>query len=119
MPANAKQNIQTLDDVIKLNALNPRKLAEKYSPKLFAYMQNPKKLANSLNPLVIIAICFIVTGAIVAFIAVCATKLKEKLPNRLIKMIERVKSLFVFGLLISSLQTGYLNMWISTNLSIL
>jgi hypothetical protein len=38
MPANAKQIIQTLDSVMKLDALNPRNLAEKYSPKLYAYM---------------------------------------------------------------------------------
>ena len=104
---------------MKLDALNPRKLAEKYSPKLYAYMQNPKKWLSSLNPLVTITIGVIFAGAFVAGIGVCATKLKEKLPDRLIKMINKVKTLFVFGLLISSLQTGYLNMWISTNLGIL
>ena len=38
MPAVAKQMIQTLDGIMKLDALNPRKMAEKYSPRLYAYI---------------------------------------------------------------------------------
>jgi hypothetical protein len=45
----------------------------------------------------------IITGIIVSLIAVFATKLKDRLPDYLIKITDKIKALFVFGLLISSL----------------
>ena len=118
MPAIAKQTIKSLDGVLKLDAINPKQLAEKYSPRVAAYMSDPKRLISSLNPLLLIVICVIVMGAVVAVVSVCTTKLKNRLPERIIKVIDRIKAKFMFNILISSLQTGYLNLWISTNLKI-
>ncbi len=60
-------------------------------------------MVNSLSPLVIIVVGVIITGIIVSLIAVFATKLKDRLPDYLIKITDKIKALFVFGLLISSL----------------
>ena len=57
-------------------------------------------------------------GAVVAVISVFTTKLKNRLPERLVKTIDNMKARFMFNLLIASLQTGYLNLWISTNIKI-
>ncbi len=57
-------------------------------------------------------------GAGVAVVSFCTTKLKNRLPERLVKIIDMIKAKFMFNLLISSLQTGYLNLWISANIKI-
>ena len=49
MPAIAKQTIKSLDGVLKLDAINPKQLAEKYSPRVAAYMSDPKRLIGYLN----------------------------------------------------------------------
>ena len=65
------------------------------------------------------AIGVVILGMIVGFISLCSTKLKDKLPSRLIRIIDKIKSVFFFNVIISSLQTGYLDLWISTNKQIL
>ena len=97
-----------------MEALNPKTLANKYSPKLAAYLNDPKTLVSSLNPLVMIAIGVVTLSMIVGLFSLCSTKLKDKLPARLIKIIEKIKSFFIFNVIISSLQTSYLDLWIST-----
>ena len=104
---------------MKLSALDIKKLAGKLNnEKLVAYMEDPKRLISSLNPLILIVIIVIGLGAVVAVISFCTTKLKNKLPERLVKMIDNIQSRFMFNILISSLQAGYLNLWISTNVKI-
>ena len=119
MPAIAKQTIQNLAGILTLDAINPKQLAGKYNPNLAAYMSDPKRLISSLNPLLLIVIGVIVLGALIAVISVCTTKLKNRLPERFVKAIDRIKAQFMYNILISSLQTGYLNLWISTNLKVL
>ena len=54
-------------------------------------------------------------GAVVAVISVFTTKLKNRLPERLVKTIDNLKARFMFNVFIASLQTSYLNLWISTH----
>jgi hypothetical protein len=81
-------------------------------------MEDPKRLISSKNPLLLIVISVIGTGAGVVVVSFCTTKLKNRLPEKLVKTIDMIKAKFMFNLLISSLQTGYLNLWISTNMKI-
>ena len=104
---------------MKLSAFDIKKLAKQLNnEKLVAIMEDPKRLISSLNPLLLIVISVISFGALIAVISVCTTKLKNRLPERLVKTIDNMKARFMFNLLIASLQTGYLNLWISTNIKI-
>ena len=81
-------------------------------------MEDPKRLISSLNLLCLIIICVIVLGAVVEVVSVCTTKLKKRLPERLVKLFDKNRDWFMFNLLISSLSAGYLYLWIFTNLKI-
>ena len=114
MPAVAKQTVKSLDGVIRMDAINPKTLLSKYAPKVSAYLNDKNKLLASLNPFVIIAVGVICVGMVVAVISVIATKAKERLPAFLIRAIDKLKAIFLFNLIIVSLQTSYLNLCIST-----
>ena len=103
MPAVAKQTVKCLDGVVKMDAINPKNLLAKYAPKVFAYLNDPKKLLASLNPLVMIAVGVLCVGALVAVISVLATKVKERLPAFLTRAIAKLKTIFLFNLIIVSL----------------
>ena len=114
MPAVAKQTVKSLDGVIRMDAINPKDLLDKYAPKLSAYLNDPTKFLASLNPLVMIAVGVICIGMVVAVVSVLVTKAKERLPAFLIRAIEKLKAIFLFNLIIVSLKTSYLNLCIST-----
>ena len=81
-------------------------------------MEDPKRLISSLNPLLLIVISVISFGALIAVISVCTTKLKNRLPERLVKTIDNLKARFMFNVFIASLQTSYQNLWISAHIKI-
>lgn len=81
-------------------------------------MEDPKWLINSFNPLLLIVISVIALGALIAVVSVCTAKLKDRLPKRLVQLIDKIRVRFMFNLLIAALQTGYLDLWISTNFKI-
>jgi hypothetical protein len=102
---------------MKLSALDVKILAAKLgNEKIVAYIEDPKRLINSFNPLLLIVISVIGLGAVVTVFSVCINKWKNQLPERFVKIIDKIKAQFIFNLLISSLQVGYLNLWISINL---
>jgi hypothetical protein len=41
MPAIAKNTLQNINGVIILDALNPKKLLQRFVPKAYAYLSNP------------------------------------------------------------------------------
>ena len=97
-----------------MDALDPKKLMEKFAPKMHAYFEDPSKLVGNLNPLVLIAFGVILLGAVVFLAALFTTKYKHKVPAVVLKLVDKMKTLLLFNMIILSLQTSYLDLWIST-----
>ena len=115
MPATCEQITKSIRGVLTIDALDPVKLIQKTKPALASKLLDPNSFFGNINPLVLGAIAVIAAGTLVAAGHFIVKKVTQSQDSRVKKAVEYLKNLLMYNSIIVSLQTSYLQLWITTS----
>jgi hypothetical protein len=114
MPAIALNTLKNINGVIILDALNPKKLFQRFLPKAYEYLSNPNNFMSKLDPIVLLGVGLVAVGIFIGAVSIVLIKLKQNPDGKLMKTVFKVKAALLYNPMIASIQTSYLGLTVTS-----